>query len=70
MIPDQACVPTAWKNVDTEKGEIKDEGLKKRVEKVGMEVAKYAYLHANLKSQEFLDSIESGVFNPAGSAKE
>jgi NAD(P)H-dependent FMN reductase len=55
IIPEQVSIGEAWKVFD-KTGEIKDNKLKQRIEKVGRQVARFAYLHTSKKSKEFLSA--------------
>lgn len=61
-IPQQACVPQAWRSLGSP-------DMQTRIRKVGTEVAKYAYLHANKRAQEFLDQIQKAAENPGAAGK-
>ncbi len=45
VIPEQVAIPTAWKAFDAA-GKLKDDNLEKRVQEVGRQVARFAYLHS------------------------
>lgn len=68
VIPEQASIPQAWKEFD-EQGNLKDPKLDKRVKEVGRQVARFAYLHASCKTNDFLKQWESAVENPGGEEK-
>jgi FMN reductase len=65
VVPNQASVPEAW-NVFDKKGELKDEGLEKRLKEVGRQVAQYACLHTAKTAEEFLKQFERAAVNPGG----
>jgi len=64
VVPEQAAVSDAWKVFD-EKGQVSDEALKKRIQDVGRQVAKFARLHLCDK-KAFLESYQDAPANPGG----
>lgn len=65
VVPEQVAVPKASAQFDAE-GNPLDESLARRLEKVGQEVARFAYLHSSRHAREFLQEWENAVQNPGG----
>ncbi len=65
VVPEQASISQAWKVFDKE-GNLKDNGLAKRVKEVGRQVARFAFLHSSEKAQEFIRVWEGAPANPGG----
>ncbi|MFC1556447.1 NADPH-dependent FMN reductase [candidate division KSB1 bacterium] len=65
VLPKQVSIPEAWKVFDTS-GEVKDSAIGKRLNDVGRQVARFAYLHTSEKALEFLDAWEQAPTNPGG----
>jgi NAD(P)H-dependent FMN reductase len=65
VIPEQASIPQAWQEFD-EAGNLKDAELDKRVQAVGRQVARFAYLHGSCEANEFLEKWEKARENPGG----
>ncbi|MFC1731492.1 NADPH-dependent FMN reductase [candidate division KSB1 bacterium] len=65
VLPKQVSIPEAWKVFDTS-GEVKDSAIGKRLNDVGRQVARFAYLHTSEQALEFLDAWEQAPTNPGG----
>ena len=65
VLPDQVSIPEAWKLFD-EGGNLKDRELAERLNSLGREVARFAYLHSSEQAQEFLRLWENAPTNPGG----
>ena len=64
VVPEQAAVSDAWKYFD-DKGQTKDAALKKRLQDVGRQVAKFARLH-QCDKKAFVESYQAAPPNPGG----
>ena len=57
VIPEQALVAEAWKQLDAE-GKLKDPGLEKRLMEVGEQVARYTFLlHSDQASPDYAKTV-------------
>ncbi|MFQ5649807.1 MAG: NADPH-dependent FMN reductase [bacterium] len=65
LVPEQASIPEAWKVFDAA-GNLKDEKLQQRLQEVGRQVARFAYLHTSRAAQDFLKTWEGAPMNPGG----
>lgn len=65
VVPEMASIPQAWKEFG-DNGKLKDPKMEKRVKEVGRQVARFSYLHASCKANDFLKQWEEAVENPGG----
>lgn len=65
VVPEQVSIAQAWKQFDAQ-GRLLDAGLAARLQAVGQEVARFAYLHSSQQAQEFLRLWETAPANPGG----
>jgi FMN reductase len=65
VLPQQVSIPEGWRMFDTD-GNVKDDELAERLENIGREVARFAYLHNSAMAQEFLRAWENAPQNPGG----
>src|SRR5437870_12531482 len=65
VVPDQASIPRAWQEFD-EAGKLKEPKLDERVQQVGRQVARFAYLHGSSSANGFLQKWEKPLENPGG----
>lgn len=65
VVPEQVAVPQASRQFDAA-GNPLDDALARRLEKVGGEVARFAFLHSSQQAREFLQEWENAVQNPGG----
>jgi NAD(P)H-dependent FMN reductase len=65
VIPDQVLIPSAWKVFD-KNGLLQDKDLVERLQEVGRQVTRFAYLHNSQEVQEFLEAWENAPDNPGG----
>jgi len=65
VLPQQVSIPEGWRMFDLD-GNPKDSELADRLENVGREVARFAFLHTSEKAQEFLRAWENAPSNPGG----
>jgi FMN reductase len=68
VVSEQASIPEAYKVFDPS-GILHDHDLETRLQDVGRQVARFAYLHASEHAQAFLRAWEGAPVNP-GSAKD
>ncbi len=68
VIPDQVSIPQAWRKFD-EVGALNDEGIRKRLQKIGQQVAHYSYLHTPDNQKAFLNEWQDAPENPGGIRK-
>jgi NAD(P)H-dependent FMN reductase len=67
VLPEFAAIPQAWQQFDSD-GRLKNADLDARLQKVGREVARFAYLlHNSERALEFLRQWERAAPNPGGS---
>lgn len=65
VIPNQVSIPQAWQLFD-DSGRLKDKGIEARLQEIGREVARFAYLHTSDQAMQFLQSWEEAETNPGG----
>jgi len=65
VIPEQVLIPQAWKIFNND-GTMKDEKIASRLQEMGRQVARFAYLHHSKQALEFLQLWESAPENPGG----
>jgi NAD(P)H-dependent FMN reductase len=65
VVPQQAAIPEAWKVFD-DSGHIHVPDLEKRIVEVGRQVARFAQLHKQGSTFEFLRNWETAPANPGG----
>lgn len=65
VVPEQVTIPQAWRHF-TDDGTIKNADLARRLDSVGQQVARFAYLHNSATTMEFLRAWESAPINPGG----
>ena len=65
VLPEQVSIPEAWRVFD-KSGRVKDSAIEKRLQDVGRQVARFAYLHTSDLALEFLDAWEHAPVNPGG----
>jgi len=65
VIPNQVSIPQAWQLFD-DSDQLKDKGIEARLQEIGREVARFAYLHTSDQAIQFLQSWEEAETNPGG----
>ncbi len=65
VVPQQAAVPQAGRHFDAD-GRLDDPDYEKRLQEVGREVARFAYLLTSKEMQAFLEIWENAMPNPGG----
>ena len=65
VIPEEAAVPRAASSFSTE-GKLTDAKAVKRLQQVGSDVARFAFLRTSPKVKEFLAAWEAALPNPGG----
>lgn len=65
VIPEQASIPQAWRVFDSS-GNLKNSSMERRLQEVGRQVARFAYLHTSEQAQAFLEAWEHALENPGG----
>jgi NAD(P)H-dependent FMN reductase len=68
VIPQQAAVPQASQHFDVN-GELDDPDYAKRLQEVGREVARFAYLLTSRETRAFLEMWENAMPNPGGEGR-
>jgi NAD(P)H-dependent FMN reductase len=63
VIPEQVVIPKAWQVFDSS-GQLKNKDVETRLEEVGRQVARFAYLHSSEQAQEFVRLWEEAPVNP------
>ena len=65
VIPEQASIAEAYKEFDGS-GKMKSRELANRIQEVGRQVARFAFLHTSEKAMDFLRMWEGAQPNPGG----
>ena len=65
VVPHQVSIAQAWKAFD-DSDHLKDRQLEERIEGLGSEVARFAFLHHSEAAKEFLRNWEQAPQNPGG----
>lgn len=65
VIPEQVSIPQAWKAFD-DAGHPLDENLLNRMEDLGQQVTRFAYLLHSKEAKAFLEAWENAPQNPGG----
>jgi len=65
VVPQQASIPNAWQHFDDD-GKLLADRYLERLEEVGRQVARFAYLHSDEGALEFLRAWEEAPRNPGG----
>jgi len=65
VAPDEVAIPGSYSAFD-DNGQLKNVEIKKRLEDLGKQVAKFSFLHCAEKSDDFLHLWEGAPFNPGG----
>jgi len=68
VVPQQAAVPQASQHFDAN-GELDDPDYAKRLQEVGREVARFAYLLTSRETRAFLEMWENAMPNPGGEGR-
>jgi FMN reductase len=68
VVPQQASIPNAWEHFD-DAGTLVTERYLGRLQEVGRQVARFAYLHSDEGALEFLRAWEEAPRNPGGGAE-
>jgi len=68
VVPQQASIAQAWSAFDAT-GKMTDSALEQRVKTVGTQVARFAWLHAPDRAEEFLRLWEEAPVNPGGGSR-
>jgi len=68
VVPEQALVPRAWDAFD-ESGRPKSSDLEGRLRAVGIQVARFTYLHCSSEAREFMREWERAFENPGGEGR-
>lgn len=68
VVPEQVSIPRAH-SVFQDDGTLKDAGLHQRLEEVGHQVARFAFLHSSRQAQSFLQAWESAIRNPGATGQ-
>lgn len=67
VLPDQVAISNSYEAFD-EQGQLRDQKMQSRIRNLGETVVKYALLHKESQSAEFIKLWEGCVKNPGGSA--
>lgn len=65
VIPQQASIPEAQRQFESD-GTIRDARLRKRLQDVGRQVARFSYLHSSTQLMDFVRLWEEAPANPGG----
>jgi NAD(P)H-dependent FMN reductase len=68
VVPQQAAVPQASQHFDAN-GKLDDPDYAKRLQEVGREVARFAYLLTSRETRAFLEMWENAMPNPGGEGR-
>ncbi len=68
VVPHQVAIPQAWKHFHSD-GTLDDPEYQKRLQEVGEEVARFAYLLSSAETRKFLELWEQAMPNPGGEGR-
>lgn len=66
VVPEQVTIPLV-DNVFSEEGKCKDEGIQKRLDSLGKQVARFSFLHSSSDAMDFIKAWEEAPNNPGAS---
>jgi len=66
VVPEQVSISEVWNKFD-QSGKLKDAELEVRLQEVGRQVARFAFLHNSAQAQQFMQQWETAPDNPGGS---
>lgn len=69
VVPEQVSIPFA-DGVFSKDGNINDESLQSRLSNLGLQVARFSYLHSSTHAKEFIQAWEAAPSNPGGKISE
>jgi hypothetical protein len=65
VLPEQVSIPQAWEVFDSA-GKSRDKLIERRLQELGRQVSRFAYLHASDQAREFIEGWENAPTNPGG----